>query len=186
MANQAIATKGLTFHDVAKLDPDDEPGELDDGTWIPVSRSTFRHGEISGNAYSALRSYAKAHPGWLVSVGDPGARLQRDPDTLLGPDVAVVRAERRPKGRGAEGWLEGAPDLSVEVAGDSQSIAELTRKATRYLAAGGRLVWVLDAAQESVVVFASGKPVRVVGSSEILDGDDLLPGFSCKVSELFE
>jgi Uma2 family endonuclease len=185
-SDPALRAKGITFDEAARLDPDDEAGELDAGRWVPVTRSTWRHGEIVGNAYALLRSYARAHPGWRVAVADPGTKLGRDPDILRGPDTAIVRAERAPTGRGAAGWLEGAPDVAVEVIGDAQPASELTKKALEYLAAGARMVWVLDPEPRQVMVFTPPGGLRVVGPDDTLDGAEVLPGFSAKVAEFFE
>jgi Uma2 family endonuclease len=176
----------MTFAEAARLDPDEKPGELDAGRWVSVTKGTWRHGQILINIGAILRSYARANPGWSVSGADPGTKLGRDPDVLRGPDVAIVRLERVPTGKGEEGWLEGAPDVAVEVLGDAQSMGELTRKALDYLRAGAKQVWLADADSRSVVVYTSPDRARVVGPDEVLDGGDVLPGFSCRVSEFFE
>jgi Uma2 family endonuclease len=176
----------MSFDEAARLDPDRRPGELDAGRWVPVTRSTWRHGQIVGNVYVLLRAYARAHPGWSVSVGDPGTKLGHDPDVLRGPDTAIVRADREPTGTGAAGWLDGAPDVAVEVVGDAQSVSEVTRKALQYLAAGGRMVWLLDPGPRRLLLFTPPSALRVLGPDEMLDGGDVLPGFSATVAELFE
>lgn len=179
------AEKLQTFEDVARLDPDEHAGELVAGRWIPVTKNTWRHGEIVVNVAVLLREYARRHPGWSVSAADPGTKLRRNPDTLRGPDVAVVRAERVPTGKGAAGWLEGAPDLAVEVMGDDQPPAELAKKALEYLAAGAKQVWVVDGAAEGVLVYTPPDHVSVLGVDETLVGGDALPGFTCGVADLF-
>lgn len=179
------AAESMTLDQAAELDPDRQGGELDAGRWVPVTRNTWSHGELAGNVYALLREYAKTHPGWSISINDPGAKLSTSPATLRGPDVGMVRKERRPTGTGVEGWLNGAPDLVVEVRGDAQSFAALTRKAIEYLQAGASLVWVLDAEPQELVVFTPPDHVRVLRSTEVADGGALLPGFSCRVSELF-
>jgi Uma2 family endonuclease len=72
------------------------------------------------------------------------------------------------------------------VTGETQKATRLARKALEYLAAGSQLVWVVDPDEELVMVFASGHQVQVLGPDDTLDGGDVLPGFSCKVSEFFE
>lgn len=47
----------------------------------------WRHGEVMLKVGMLLAEYARAHGGWSVAVGDPGAKLQHDPDVLRGPDV---------------------------------------------------------------------------------------------------
>jgi len=168
------------------MDPDQQPGELDHGRWIPVTRNTWRHGEVLINLGTLLRIFTKQHPGWSVSGGDPGTRLRRDPDLLRGPDLGVIPVARRPSGRGEDGWLSGAPDLAIEICGDDQTPTQLARKALEYLAAGARMAWVVDGVAEQVMVFTPPNQVKILGRDDLLDGGDALPGFKCSVRELFE
>jgi Uma2 family endonuclease len=186
MAELALQPPPLTFEDAARLDPDQYAGEIVDGEWIPMTRNTWRHGEVVRNVTFVLTLYMREHREWTVAAGDPGTKLRSIQTTLRGPDVAIIRADRRPTGRGAEGWLDGAPELAVEVTGETQKSTRLARKALEYLAAGSQMVWVVDPDEELVMVFTSGGHLQVLGSEEMLDGGDVLPGFSCKVSEFFE
>lgn len=186
MAQRAWSAKRMTFEEAARLDPDEQAGEIDHGEWKPVTKGTWQHGRIVANVTFVLRLYTREHPGWIVASGDPGTKLARDPDVLRGPDVGMLRSERQPTGKGAEGWLEGAPDLAVEVVGDAQTVTELAKKASEYLAAGAKMVWVLDPEPRSVVLFWPPDHVRVLGPEDSLDGGALLPDFRCTVRELFE
>jgi Uma2 family endonuclease len=186
VAERAYSPLPMTFEDAARLDPDRDPGEVAAGEWIPMSRNTWRHAEILINVGALLKEWARRSPGWRVGGGDPGAKLTRDPDTLRGPDVAVIREERRPTGRGVEGWLEGAPDLAVEVQGDDQPQSAVLRKAQEYLAAGALMVWVVEPATRQVMVVTPPDRFVVLEAEETLDGGDALPGFSCRVSEFFD
>jgi Uma2 family endonuclease len=184
-AEQQHPTRRMTFEEAALLDPDEQPGEIADGEWVPMTKGTWRHGEILLNIAFLLKLYVRAHPGWSVAGADPGVKLARNPDRLRGPDVAMVRADRVPTGKGVEGWLEGAPDLAVEVIGDSQSFSDMTKKALEYLAAGAKMVWIVDADPQRVVLFTPPNQVQILGADELLDGGEVLPGFSCKVAEMF-
>lgn len=186
MAEPAAAVRPMTFEDAALLDPDREGGEVVEGEWSPVSRNTWRHGEIVHNLSLILGLYARSQPGWRVAVGDPGARLRRDPDTLRGPDVAMIRQERVPEGRGVEGWLRGAPDVAVEVLGDGQSMSELLHKAQEYIDAGSRMVWLADPDAGRLVLVTPPNQFRILQGDDAVDGGDVLPGFQCRVAELFE
>jgi Uma2 family endonuclease len=185
MGDAAVQREQMTFEEAARLDPDEAAGELDGGKWVPVPRSTWRHGKIAGKVGFELLLYAREHPGWSVAVGDPGTKLGHDPDVLRGPDVAIVRADREPQGRGAEGWLEGAPDVAVEVLGDRQAMFERMTKALEYLAAGAKMVWILEPETARVVVFTPPNQIRILPPDGVLDGGDALPGFSCRVEDLF-
>ena len=186
MAERAMQSQPMTFEEAAMLDPDEFPGEIVDGVWIPMAKGTWRHGKIVVNVTFALKNYTRGHPGWSIAAGDPGTRLRRSPDLLRGPDLGLSRAERRPTGKGAEGWLLGAPDLAVEVVGDAQTASQLARKGLEYLGAGGTLVWILDPDSVTIMVLTAPNQLRILGPEDTLDGGDLLPGFSCSVAELFE
>jgi len=63
-----------------------------------------------------LRAFVGDHPELGVVVGaETGFRLGRNPDTVLGPDAAVVRPERLPSPDVQSGYLELASDLVVEI-----------------------------------------------------------------------
>jgi Uma2 family endonuclease len=174
----------MTLEDAARLDPDTHGGEIDRGEWVPMTRNTWRHGEVVLSVSFVLLAWARARGGYSVSVADPGTKLATNPAVLRGPDVGVVRAERRPTGRGVEGWLDGAPDLAVEVLGDDQSVSEALKKALEYLAAGAQVVWIVDPHAERLVVCTPPDHVQVLGVTDEV-AHDALPGFRCTVAQLF-
>ncbi len=175
----------LTLADAARLDPDDRGGEVVDGRWVPVTRGTWRHGEIVANLVVALKLWTRENPGWSVATADPGVRLGEAPAQLRGPDVGVAPQDRRPEGEGEEGWLLGAPTVAVEVVGDRQSPASLVQKALEYIDAGAQLVWVVDPRAQQVIVYRPGNRVDLVATGGALSGEDVLPGFTCPLTEVF-
>ena len=83
------------------------------------------------------------------------------------------------------GFFPGAPDLAVEILSPSERAATIGAKVADYLTAGTRLVWVVDPDARRVSVHRSPLSVRVVSRDEELSGEEVLPGFSVKVSDLF-
>jgi Uma2 family endonuclease len=175
----------MTFADAARLGAEEARGELEGGRFAPMTRSTWRHGRIMVKASVLLELWSREHPEFVVACGDPGAKLSSAPDTLRGPDVGVVRAARMPEGRGVDGWLEGAPDVAFEIAGDAQSMGELTKKALEYVGAGAKAVVVLDPDTERAIVFTPPDHVRILSSGEELDLGFALPGFRANVAAFF-
>jgi Uma2 family endonuclease len=98
----------------------------------------------------------------------------------------MCRKEREPTGGGSAGWLEGAPDVAVEVMGDDQSASDLAKKAQEYLTAGAKRVWVLDPDARRVIVYSPPNLFEVLEADATLDGGDALPGFSVRVADLFD
>ncbi len=83
------------------------------------------------------------------------------------------------------GYLEVVPDLIVEVISPGDSAAEVQEKIEEWLRAGARLVWAVYPDTRSVVAYQSLAAVRVYTEADILDGEPVLPGFTCPVARLF-
>ena len=116
-----------------------------------------------------------------VITGEPGYRLESDPDTVRAPDVAWIAPGRIPPG--TQGYPNLAPDLVVEVLSPGQDLSD---KARMWLSYGTREVWVTQpAAPVSVTRYRPGQPPVTLYEDDTLDGGDLLPGFSVPVWRLF-
>ena len=116
-----------------------------------------------------------------VVAGGPGYCLESDPDTVRAPDVAWIAPGRIPPG--TRGYPNLAPDLVVEVLSPGQDLSD---KARMWLSYGTREVWVTQpAAPVSVTRYRPGQPPVTLYEDDILDGGDLLPGFSVPVWRLF-
>jgi Uma2 family endonuclease len=107
------------------------------------------------------------------------------PDTVLAPDFAFIQAERAASARVERGFVPVAPDLVVEVVSPGDTASEVQEKATLWMEAGVRLVWVVHPRQRQVVAYRTLKDVRVLTAADSLDGGDVLPGFTCLMADLF-
>jgi Uma2 family endonuclease len=61
----------------------------------------------------------------------------------------------------------------------------LDEKLADYSAASVPLVWVIDPEAQTVMVVAAQMPVQWLRAAGTLDAGDVIPGFSCPVSQLF-
>jgi Uma2 family endonuclease len=102
------------------------------------------------------------------------------------PDVAFAAWDRIP-GRAIpkEPIPDLTPDLVVEVLSESNTRAEMERKRTEYFAAGVRLIWEFDLDARIVTVYTRDGGAAVHGSSQSLEGGEVLPGFTLALGELF-
>src|SRR5262249_53669864 len=101
------------------------------------------------------------------------------------PDVTFVRLDRMPRVPGAEGYIDIAPDLAVEVVSPNDLAYELEAKVVEYLDAGVSLVWVIDSEARRVRVHRRDGSVSWLREKDELSGKDVIPGFRCPVSALF-
>ena len=84
------------------------------------------------------------------------------------------------------GLLKLAPDLAIEVLSPSETASDVQEKLDDYKAAGTSLVWVVDPERRTVMIIPSDAPVRWLHKGDTLDGGEVIPGFTCPVSEIFE
>jgi Uma2 family endonuclease len=118
-----------------------------------------------------------------VTGADGGYILTRDPATLLyAPDVGFIAKDSAQPRTGK--FYEGAPDLAVEVISPHDRAGEIHTKVQNYLKYGTRAVWVVYPDTRTLTVhLANG--ARTLGVGDVLDGGDILPGFSLRISDLF-
>lgn len=123
--------------------------------------------------------------GWAFGA-DLGYRcFPSRPDTVRKPDASFIRQDRLTAEGLEEGFLGIAPDLAVEVVSPNDLAYEIERKVQDYLAAGVRLVWVVVPPSRTVRIARADGTFALLGAEDRLSGEDVLPGFECRVGDLF-
>ena len=175
----------MTAEELLRLPDDNCRYALVRGELQRMAAAGFRHGAVIMNVAVPLGQHVKAHRLGVVCGAETGFVLERDPDTVLAPDVAFVRRERiLASGLPVTFW-EGAPDLAVEVTSPGDTRPEVADKVTSWLAAGTRLVWVVDPKRVTVTMHEPDGIPRRLGESDVLEGERLFPGFRLPVAEIF-
>jgi Uma2 family endonuclease len=142
------------------------------------------HGMVAGRIAARLTVHAERLGLGTVLV-ETGYILRREPDTVRGPDVSYISLARLPSGSIPEEFIDGAPDLAVEILSPSSGWSEVEEKIADYFAGGTRLIWLVEPRERQVTVRYPDRPSRVVAAGEILDGEDVVPGFALALVELF-
>ncbi len=179
----ATAARLLTVDDLATLPDDGDRIELFRGEMRRVPPTKPVHGRVTSRVIRWLGNEAERTDAGTV-FDNCGFLISRDPDTLFAPDVAVVRSERL-AGVDLDSYPEVAPDLVVEVVSPSDSARDVQDKVLTYLAAGVRLVWVVEPRGRTVTVWGPDRTARVLAEGDTLDGGDVLPGLRIAVADLF-
>jgi Uma2 family endonuclease len=183
------AERLLTIADVAAL-PSDLPSgaaryELDDGRLIIMAPAGDFHGAYESNLVVDLKLQGERKGYGKARCGDVGIILGRGPDKLVGADALFICNARLPIKTSPEGYLETIPDLVAEVRSKNDRQAAVAGKVAKYLAAGVRLVWVLDPEPKTVTAHRPGQKPQVFRAGETLTADEVIPGFATAVAELF-
>jgi Uma2 family endonuclease len=129
-----------------------------------------------------LANYAE--PLGLGGVSGPDGTLRMKSGRVRLPDVSFIAAARMPTT--PEPIPSLAPDLAVEVLSESNTAEEIEQKLHEYFQSGTRLAWIVDPVPRSVAIHHdAGKPTRVITETDMLDGEQVIPGFKLAVAELF-
>jgi Uma2 family endonuclease len=144
------------------------------------------HGYICSTLIILLGSYIRSQKLGFLFDSSTGFKMQNG--NTRSPDLAFF-AKNRLQGLTTlpTGFLEGAPDLAVEVLSPGNTVEEIDGKITEYFANGTRLMWVINPKQRYILVYRSPQePDRLLKTADRLDGEAIIPGFSLPIAELFQ
>lgn len=180
-----VAPRLLTAEELWRLPDSGKRWTLVRGEVIETMPPGGRHGMIALALGARLEQWARNGPGGCVGV-ESGFILERDPDTVRGPEVFYIRPERIPASGIPESYWEIAPDLAVEIVSPSESAAEVREKVRDYLVAGTALVGVIYPRTQEIIVRTPDGLARTFSQHEVLAHFDILPEFTCDIATLFQ
>jgi Uma2 family endonuclease len=157
--------------------------ELVRGVIVTMPPPGGLHGACCSKVDRRVGVFVETNNLGTVVCNDAGFVSERDPDTVRGPDVSYWSRERLPQV--PEGYIEVPPDLAVEVVSPGDRYSRVQGKVHHHLTHGVRLLWVVDPQDRSVTVHRPQQPMAILGENDALTGEDVLPGFTCRVAELF-
>ena len=174
----------LTAEDLLEIHEVGYRHELVRGELRRMSAAAPLHGLVVMRVARPLANFVEDRGLGAVLVNDTGFMLERNPDTVLAPDIAFLRRDRLPA-EFAPGFFPGPPDLAVEVTSPCDSWGDVQEKALSWLEHGARLVWIVDPKAKRVTVYRGPRDVVVLGPADTLDGGEVVPGFAVAVRALF-
>ena len=157
--------------------------ELVEGELQNMTPSGSEHGGIAFELMGELRDYLKKHR-LGKGFNDSGFVTQRDPDTVLAPDGAFVSREKLAGTGVPTTFFPFAPDLALEIISPHERLKDVERKAQRWLAAGTRLVWVINPRNRTATIYRPDASPTVIDEHGDLTGEDVLPGFRVRLGDV--
>jgi Uma2 family endonuclease len=150
----------------------------------------WQSSRIGAKLMIILGAYVEQHGlGW---VNGPDASYQcfedalpDDPDRIRKPDVSFISLDRLPPEDEPVGYCEIVPDLAVEVVSPNDMVYELSEKVEEYLKAGVKLIWIVVPKTKTVRIYRANGSIDELHETQELSGEEVVPGFRCRVSELF-
>jgi Uma2 family endonuclease len=175
----------VTADELLTLEQSGKSTELVRGRLVVREPPGTYHGRVQSILNVLVGSYVRAHALGAVFGQDTGFKIASDPDTVRAPDLAFVdrtRVAQIPR----RGYAALAPDLAVEILSPDDRPGETLAKVAEWLEAGVRLVWVIDPDRRVAAVYRGDGSVMTVSPEAEVHGEAVLPGFSFRLSELFE
>jgi Uma2 family endonuclease len=160
--------------------------ELVEGRIVRVSPAGRVHGLVLANVNELLTVFVRRKKLGRVVSGETGFLVKRNPDTVRAPDVAFVSNELIARGSASnETYFPCAPELAVEVLSPDDRWEDVEKKVAEYLAAEGKLVWVVSPQLEKIWIYEPGSEGRAFGRKDRVDGGEALPGLRVAVKAFF-
>jgi Uma2 family endonuclease len=179
------AARLVTAEELERFPSDNNRFELVDGRLIPMSPVSFEHGRVVMRVGFLLSRHLHDRPLGEV-VAEVGFTLATNPDTVRAPDIAFIRKDRVPA-RDERGFFKGPPDVAIEVLSPEDRPGEVRAKTEEYLARGVPLVVVIDPDEKTTALFRpTGHQAILRQETDLLDLNEVIPGFSCRLREIFE
>lgn len=176
----------ITAEELLQLPHDGRRYELVKGELKEMRPAGPQHGRVANNIAFLITQYVREKKLGAVYAAETGFKLREKPDTVRAADAAFVAKERIPAEGEPAGYWAITPDLVVEVVSPSDAAQAVQAKVAEWLAAGCRLVWVVYPETQTVMEYQSSGAIRILMGQEILDGGEVLPGFTCSIAQIFE
>jgi Uma2 family endonuclease len=181
----STTTRLMTAEELLRMPRDGMRHELVQGELRTRPLNSAGHGIVAMRASVPVGRYVAEHDLGLSFGAGTGFLIAQNPDTVLAPDFAFVRRDHIPPTGIPRGYWPGPPDLAVEVVSPTDTLFDVEEKVDEWLAAGVAMVWVVNPKRKTVTVYRSPTSSTILTVNDELDGQDVVPGFRCRVSELF-
>ena len=121
---------------------------------------------------------------------ETGYYIETNPDSQRDPDVTFLTAARVLGEDNGTLTYPAPPDIAVQIASTSSVTAEMERKVNEYLAAGAQRVWLVytatAATPRGVIIHHPDGSMSTYTGDDVITDEELLPGFSLPLAEIFE
>jgi Uma2 family endonuclease len=181
------STMKFTSADLLLMPDDGKRYEVIEGELYESKQPNWHHQYACTQLLWALQDWNR-NTGLGRANGAPGLIFAEDDD--VAPDVVWVSNERLALILGEDGKLHGAPELIVEVLSPGWSNQHRDRQAKLklYSRRGVQEYWLVDWEQQKIEIYRRANEALAQISTLLRDDiltSPLLPGFTCKVSQLF-
>ncbi len=161
----------------------DKQYELVNGEPKEKESEGMEHSYIAATLTGELRTHVKLKKLGVILESSGSFRMLAG--NIRKPDVSFVIKERITEKRPSFTAFEGAPDLAIEVISPTDIWWEIMQKLDEYFSSGCRLVWLISPLDQRVLVYRQEQRSQILELGDLLNGEEVVPGFSMPVADLF-
>ena len=165
------------------LSPFSKDHELIEGKLVKTMSTGFIHGIVAQEIGYQVLDFAKKNNLGLVAAAETGFIMGEK--TYRGADGAFISNANLEKHGYPQGFFPVAPDIAIEVVSPNNNSEEMMEKVNLYLKNGSLMVWIIYPQTRVVTVYRQNNVVSLLRENDTLEGENVLPGFSLPVAELF-
>ena len=180
-----VQARPVGAEELLKMPNDGFRYELVRGELRKMAPAGHVHGKTTVRITWRLAQHVEAHDLGAVYAAETGFLLAGDPDTVRAPDVAFVRRDRLGLAERDTGYFPGPPDLAIEVVSPGDTFSEVEEKALAWLDAGTRMVLAADPRKRTVTRYRGRDDIAILDENDVMDGEDIVPGWTMRVADLF-
>jgi len=175
----------MTAEELWQMPSDDQRHELVKGELQTMAPAGFNHGVVINRLAFLLTRHVDANALGLVTGAETGFLLSRNPDTVRAPDIGFVSKQRVQSAGRTENFWNGPPDLAVEILSPSDTLEMSESKVDDCLSGGTPLVWVVNPRRRTITTYRATRNPQLLAENQNLEGEQVVPGFSVPVAEIF-
>ena len=157
-----------------------------EGELIVMSPSGSESGAINAILTARLVLWSVSNRSGVAFDSSAGFTLPNG--SVRSPDASWIKFDRwnALTDKQREGFAPIVLDFVVELCSPSDSRPEIRAKMVEYLEQGARLGWLIDPKTKEVEISRQGRPVEILKSPRTVSGEDVLPGFTLDLNEIFD
>jgi Uma2 family endonuclease len=140
---------------------------------------------VTSRLLLSIADYLKENPVGYLLGAEKGFIIQRDPDTVVSPDIAITPADRGRKPTiDDRGFVTELPVLVIEVKSPTDREVQIARMLGLYLVASVPEIWWVRPQQRQVSMHQPDFAPETVADGS-LESPHILPGYQFGMWDLF-
>lgn len=172
------------FYELCKVNHDIRLERSSTGDLILMPPTGWESGKRNADLTTNLNLWNRQAQLGIVFDSSTGFSLPNGADRS--PDVAwVEKARLETLAADPAKFLPLAPDFVIELRSATDKLATLQHKMSEYRDCGVRLGWLIDPQEKRVEIYRVGRPTAYLTQPEQLSGEEVLPGFTLMMAEIW-